>query len=95
MPAAGYLATVLIAQQHRATDGRRNRLRSALRAWPGRWLALVREWTAHMGFVAAIAAFRSSSLLRALATRRGLTLDHHDLLRIAARHFHSFCRNFQ
>ena len=34
VPAAGYLAAVPIAQQHRATNSRRNRLRSAL-MWPG------------------------------------------------------------
>jgi hypothetical protein len=51
VPAARYLAAVPIAQQHRATDGRRNSLRRALRMAPGGRLALAREWPTHVGFV--------------------------------------------
>src|SRR3954470_20302081 len=53
VPAARHLAAVPIAQQHRATDGRRNRLGSALRVWPGGRLAFARKLAAHVGCVAA------------------------------------------
>jgi transposase InsO family protein len=98
VPAAPYLAAVPIAQQRRATDGRRNRLRSALRVRPGRRLALAREWTAHVGSAIAIAiavavavavAVDAGCLIlhRALATRMRLRVDARDLLGIAACHF--------
>src|SRR3954468_8188850 len=69
VPAARHLAAVPIAQQHRATNGRWNRLRGALPVWPCRRLALAREFTTHVGFVAAIGAAGGLILGRALATR--------------------------
>ena len=49
--AARHLAAVPIAQQHGTADGRRNRLRSALRMGPGARLPLARAWPTHVGFV--------------------------------------------
>jgi hypothetical protein len=70
--------------------------------WPGMRLALVREWIAHVGFVVVVVVVVAAAadagcliLRRALATRTRLRADPLDLLRIAARHFRNFRRNWQ
>jgi hypothetical protein len=108
VPTARYLAAMLIAQQHRATNGRRNRLRGALTMGHSSvqlacdFPRMGRRNRRHFGrgrcftdYVDLVFAAAALILRRSAVTRTRLRVDLLDVLRIAARHFRNFRRNLQ